>query len=94
MALNSYEVLTIQRLIQLSRMIVEQIEPGLDSLNEIYNSVGGIKDSIPAEDLGQDGLYGGMTKAQLDDAAYALTSVIKGAVDNVHAQLQLIAYRQ
>src|SRR5262249_34949544 len=94
MALNSYEVLTIQRIIQLSRLIVEQLKPGLDNVNEVYNAVGGIKDTIPAEDLGQDALYGGMTKQQLDDAAYALTTTMKGAVDSVQATLQGIAYRQ
>jgi len=94
MPLNSYEILTIQRVTQMARLVVEQLKPGIDNLDVVYNSAGGVKDTITAADLGQDALYGGMTEQQLDDAVYALTVTIKTAVDTALPVLQNVAYRQ
>jgi hypothetical protein len=93
MALNALEKNTISRGILAAQLVVEQLKPVLDSLNIIYDSGGGAKTTIDQPGLDEVASFSGLTKMQLDDGLYALTTTLKGAIDNAYTNLAQLSAR-
>lgn len=93
MALTQLEMSTVDRFINLAKKVLAEIEPELHQLNVIYDSGGGVKETVSQGNLNGESKYSGLTKAALDDGAYALTNTLKTAIDGAFAQLEQIASR-
>lgn len=91
--LSALEVNTITRGLNAARKALEEVKPVLDGLDVIYNSAGGAKDTITQQNLDADTVLSGLTKQQLDDGMFALTSSLKTAIANAYAQLAQLAAR-
>lgn len=93
MALTPLETNTVSRGMQLAKYLVEQLKPVLDELNVIYDADGGVKSTITQQNLDLVPGFSGLTKQQLDDAYYVLTSVVRTDLDNGLSQLSKLAAR-
>jgi len=80
MALDKLALDTISKAMQASKLLMEQANPLLNQIDLLYNQVGGLKETITDADLAEVASYSGLTKQQLDDGMYALTSGVKGAL--------------
>lgn len=93
MALSVLEKSTIGEGIQACRKVVNEIEPLLQRLNVVYDSDDGVKETTTQANLDLVPEYSGLTKAQLDDAMFALTSTLRTAINNAYTQLVHLASR-
>ncbi len=97
MAMTILELGTVQKLAQAAKTTLK-LKAQLDALNVDYDASGGVKETLGAGQTGDDNLasepsLSNLTKAQLDDAAYALTNGLKTQIDNTYAQLEKLASR-
>lgn len=93
MALNPLELDTVSRGFQTAKKILDELKPVIDSLNVIYDSAGGVKETISQEELDDIPAFSGITKAQLDDGMFALTSTLREDINNAFTQLTHLAAR-
>lgn len=91
--LNTLEANTIARGRAMARKLLEEVKPILDGLNTIYDSAGGVKETVDQGDLDAASELSGLTKAQLDDAMYVMTATIKTALQDGYTQLAHLAAR-
>ena len=93
MALDKLGLDTVSKSMLASKQLLEQLLPVLSQLDIVYNSAGGLKETITDADLAEVPTYSGLTKAQLDDGMYALTSGVKGELTTTYNQLTELAAR-
>jgi hypothetical protein len=93
MSLSPMAQNVVSRSAQAAKYLVEQLKPLLDELDVLYNSAGGLKSTISQGDLDSIASFSGLTKQQLDDALYALTSTLKSDLSAAYTQLAQLASR-
>jgi len=93
MALTSLEKVTVQRGFAAARKLVDDVYPIIKELNVIYDSTGGAKTSITQANLDAETTFGAITKQQLDDGFFAMTSTMKAAIEAAYTQLAQLAAR-
>jgi hypothetical protein len=93
MAISNLELHTVQKGFFIARKLLDEIKPVIDQLNVIYDSVGGVKDSLTQEEMDNVEAFGALTKTQLDDGMYVLTATLKDVLANGFSQLSKIAAR-
>lgn len=91
--LTQLEKITILRGIVAAKRLVDEIKPLYDQLNVVYDSAGGVKETVTQEDLDGYIEFAGLTKQELDDGMYVLTNVLKGSLTNSYSQLVKLAAR-
>lgn len=92
MALNRVGQDTISKGAQTAQTFIDLIGL-LDQLNVLYDSAGGIKETTTQEELDEIASLAGITKAQLDDAMYQLTAIIRPALHDGFTALAHLAAR-
>ena len=92
MALSQLERDTLAKSFAVSKQVLADLLPRLDSLNEIYNSAGGVKDTLTQGELDELPELSGLTKQTVDDAIFALTGM-KTTADAAAAALNQMAAR-
>lgn len=93
MAITLLEQDTVSRGFTAAKKVLRDIHPLLHELNVIYDSAGGVKETLTQAELDSVSGFSGITKAQLDDGMYALTTTLKAAIDGAYAQLAELAAR-
>ena len=93
MALSILEKQTITKGCQAAKKVLEEVLPILNNLNVIYDSAGGVKTTITQQNMDLDPTLSGLTKQQLDDGMFALTSTLKNDMTTAFSQLAEIAAR-
>lgn len=93
MAIDVLEANTVSKGMQIAKLILEQVKPVIDALNVVYDSQGGVKETLTQAELDSVSSYSGLTKTQLDDGMYVLTSTLRQAIANGYAQLIQLAAR-
>lgn len=93
MALSVLEKATISEGIQAARTVINELKPVLDRLNVVYDSVGGVKETTTQNNLDLVTDWSGVTKAQVDDGMFVLTSTLRTAINNAYTQLVQLASR-
>lgn len=91
--MTQLELNTVSRGLAAAKKVLDELYPVLLSLNVIYDSEGGAKTTITQEGLDAVASFSGITKAQLDDGMFALTSTVRTAVANAYTQLAQLAAR-
>lgn len=92
------ELKTVKKGALFAKLLVEKVKPALDVLNIDYDASGGVKDTLGAgstgdAELATEASLSNLTKAELDDGMYVLTSVLKAAIDGSYSQLEKLASR-
>jgi hypothetical protein len=75
------------------KMIIATLQPQLAHLQQVYDSAGGVKDTLEQGDLDSMPVFSGLTKAQADDGFYALTTVLLPAITQSYGALSQMASR-
>lgn len=93
MAATPLELDTVSRGMLAAKKLLDEVKPVLDLLNVIYDAAGGVKETLTQAELDAVTSFSGLTKAQLDDGMFALTSTVKTAITNAYTQLAALAAR-
>jgi hypothetical protein len=93
MPLTHLEQDSVVRGAQAAKLVIEDLKPLLDRLNILYDSQDGLHTTITDEGLEEIPSLSGLTKQQLDDGMYALTSTLRSAINNAYTALVELAAR-
>lgn len=93
MPMSTLERDTLAKSFAVSKTLLLDLQPKLAGLDQIYNSAGGVKESLTQEDLDEVLELSGLTKVQTDDGLYALTAVIFPAIAQAYPALAQLAAR-
>jgi hypothetical protein len=93
MPLNTLERDTLAKSFAVCKQILMDLQPKLEALAVIYDSGGGVKETLTQEELNELPELSGLTKQQVDDGLYALTTVILPGVQNSYPALAQMAAR-
>jgi len=93
MPINTLEKDTLSKGFAVTKQLLLDILPKLNGLKEIYDSEGGVKTTLTQEELDELAELSGLTKAQVDEGFYALTTVILPGIQNNYPALAQLAAR-
>lgn len=93
MAITKLEYETVIKGFKTARIVLESVKPLVDSLNVIYDSGGGVKETLTQAELDGQADFSGLTKQQLDDGMYALTATLRTDIANAVTQLAQLSAR-
>ena len=94
MALSSLERDFLSRLFAVSKTVLQDLQPKLASLNELYNAAGiGVSTTLDQAELDEVPELSGLTTQQVSDATYALTAVVLPGISNAYPALAQVAAR-
>ena len=93
MPVSQLEKDMLSKLFALSKQVLYDVLPRLQSLNEIYNSAGGVKETLSQDELDELTELSGLTKQLCDDAVYALTAQVLPAIEAGYPSLAQSAAR-
>ena len=93
MAASQLELDTLSKAFAVCKQLLLDIQPKLEGLREIYDSVGGVKATLTQEDMDAIPELSGLAKAQLDDGLFVLTTILVPALENGYPSLAKLAAR-
>lgn len=94
MPLSTLGNTSLNRAIGVAKKLLEEIKPILDGLNIVYDTpTTGLKATIVQADLDARTDLSGLTKAQLDDAMFVISTTVKNALATSYTQLAHLAAR-
>lgn len=93
MSISQLEFDVLTNAFAVCKMAINDLQPRLEELRELYDSAGGVKETLTQEDLDGVATLSGLTKAQADDGLYALTAVLLPAVEASYTALAQMAAR-
>lgn len=93
MPLSQLEHDTLAKSFAVCKTLLNDLQPKLSGLKEIYDSAGGVKETLTQAELDEVAALSGLTKQQVDDGLYALTTTILPAITNGYASLAQLAAR-
>ena len=94
MAMTVLERDFLAKLFAVSKTVLQDLQPRLAALNELYNAAGiGISNTLDQAELDEEPALSGLTVQQVSDATYALTAVVLPGIDNANGPLTQVAAR-
>jgi len=93
MPMNQLELDTLAKIFAIAKQAISDIHPKLASLAQIYDSAGGMKETLTQEELDEVASLSGLTKQQVDDGVYVLTTLMLPAIQNGYPSLSQLAAR-
>lgn len=91
--LTQLEKQTVLRGLYAAKKVLDDLRPIIDALNVVYDSVGGAKTTITQQNLDLEPAFSSLTKQQLDDGMFVLTSTLRTAIANGFTQLAQLSAR-
>ena len=93
MPLSTLEHDTLAKAFATCKTLLNDVQPRLAQFAQIYDSEGGMKTTLTQEELDDVAALSGLTKTQVDQGFYALTTVILPGIANNYAVLAQLAAR-
>jgi len=93
MPMSQLELDTLAKIFAIAKQTIADIHPKLSSLAEIYDSAGGMSETLTQEELDEVPELSGLTKQQVDDGVYVLTTLMLPAIQNGYPALAQLAAR-
>jgi hypothetical protein len=84
---------TLAKEFAVCKTLLYDLQPRLASLKELYDSAGGVKETLTRAELDEEAALSGLTKQQVDDGSYALTAAILPAIEAGYPALAQLAAR-
>jgi hypothetical protein len=84
---------TLSRLFATCKTVQADLGPKLSQLDNIYNSGGGVSETLTQDELDALPELSGLQKQVIDDGVYALTNGVLPALVNATAALSQLAAR-
>lgn len=92
MPMNTLERDTVGRLCALSKSVLADLRPRLASINELYNSAGGVSSTLTQAELDEEAALSGLQKQTLDDTVFAFSAMLS-SIDAAQAAINQTAAR-
>lgn len=83
---------TVSKLCALSKSVLADLRPRLASINELYNSAGGVSSTLTQAELDEEAALSGLQKSTLDDTVFAFSAMLS-AIDAAQAAINQTAAR-
>jgi hypothetical protein len=93
MPISTLEHDTLAKLFAICKTVQADLQPKLSQLDSIYNSGGGVSETLTQAELDELPELSGLTKQTIDDGVFALTSGVLPALVNATAALSQLAAR-
>jgi hypothetical protein len=93
MPITALEKDTLARSFAVSKTLLNDLQPKLQGLNEIFNSEGGVKTTLEQADLDELAELSGLTVEQVSAGLNALTVVILPAISSNYPFIAQLAAR-
>ena len=93
MPMSQLESDTIAKMCAIAKQLLADVQPKLESLRSIYDSAGGVKTTLTQEELDEVAELSGLTKTQVDDGLYVLTTLLLPAIQQGYPALAQLAAR-
>ena len=93
MPISQLEKDTLSKSFAVSKQLLLDIQPKLAGLQQIYDSAGGVKETLTQEELDEIAELSGLTTQQVQDGLYALTTVLLPAIETGYPALAQLAAR-
>ena len=93
MAITTLEYDVLTNAFAVCKKILNELEPALAQFREIYDSAGGVKETLTQEELDSVPAFSGLTKTQADDGLYVLTALLLPAIESSTTALAHMAAR-
>jgi len=84
---------TVAKMCAIAKQLLADVQPKLESLRSIYDSAGGVKETLTQAEMDEVSALSGLTKTQLDDAAFVMTGAILSGIENGYNGLDAVAAR-
>lgn len=75
------------------KMVLQTLQPQLASLQLLYDSAGGVKETLTQEELDANMTLSGLSKTTVDDGLYVLTTVLLPGIVSGAAALTALSAR-
>jgi len=92
MPMTTLERDTLAKHFAICKSVLADLQPRLSSLNELYNAVGGVKETLDQAEMDELPELSGLQKTTVDDAVFSLSNVL-GAIDAAYPSLAQCAAR-
>ena len=93
MAMTQLERDTLAKAFAVAKTLLQDLEPRLKGLDNIYNSAGGVKETLSQAELDAMPELSGLTKEALDDGIYAMTALVLPGIQGGYSALAQLAAR-
>lgn len=93
MPMSTLERETLAKSFAVTKQILLDIQPKLAGIAQIYDSEGGVKETLTQEELDEIPELSGLTKIQVDDGLYVLTTLLLPAIQQGYPALAQLAAR-
>lgn len=93
MPISTLEKDTLGKAFAVAKTVLGDLHPKLQALQEMYDSAGGVKETLTQAELDELPELSGMTKTQVDDGLYVLTTLLLPAITNGYPALAQLAAR-
>lgn len=93
MPISNLEKDTLAKSFAVSKTVLLDLKPKLEGLAQIYDSEGGVKTTLTQEELDELVELSGLTKTQVDDGLYVLTTLLLPAITQGYPALSQLAAR-
>jgi hypothetical protein len=93
MPMSTLERDTLAKSFSVSKQLLLDIQPKLAGLQQIYDSAGGVKETLTQAELDEIAELSGLTTQQVTDGLYALTTVLLPAIEAGYPALAQLAAR-
>jgi len=93
MPMSVLESDTISKMCAIAKQLLADVQPKLESLRSIYDSAGGVKETLTQAEMDENAALSGLTKTQLDDAAFVMTGSILTGIETGYNGLAAVAAR-
>jgi hypothetical protein len=93
MPMSTLEHDTLAKLFAICKSVQADLQPKLSQLDSIYNSGGGVSETLTQAELDELPELSGLTKQTVDDGVFALTSGVLPALVNATAAISQLAAR-
>lgn len=93
MPMSTLERDTLAKSFAVCKTILNDLQPKLALLAHIYDSAGGVKTTLTQAELDEVPELSGLTKTQVDDGMYALSTVILPGIEAGYSALSQLAAR-
>jgi len=93
MSMSTLEHDTLAKAFAVSKMVLNDLHPRLQALQQIYDSAGGVRASLTQAELDEVAALSGLTVEQVTDGLYALTTVLLPGITAGYPALAQLAAR-
>ena len=93
MPMSQLERDTLSKSFAVCKTVLADLHPKLQSLQQIYDSAGGVKDTLTQEELDELAELSGLTVIQVQDGLYVLTTLLLPNITTGYPALAQLAAR-